>query len=1130
MKGCPEGDRFVLLLKERLDSAEQAFIIGHVETCPRCQDHLEALTAGDFTPLESENQEWGRETFSAEKASRRPPALRQRPGWPSLPAGARRLPTQSFNPWPSVPDFEILEELGRGGMGVVYKARQRSLNRLVALKMIRDGGRARPRDLARFRIEAKAVARLRHANILQIYEIGDEAGLPFVALELLEGGSLEVRMAGTPQPGHRAAETLGILARAIHAAHQAGIIHRDLKPSNVLFTYDGIPKITDFGLAKRLEEDDGHTESGQVMGSPSYISPEQARGRNREVGPTADIYSLGAILYQMLTGRPPFRGTTPVETVMQVIHEEPVPPSRLLSKVPRDLETICLKCLDKEPRRRYASAIDLADDLGRYLAGEPIRARPTPLWERGLKWTRRRPTAAILMALGLAAVVGLGVSGLRYEHNLRQQARDLASARLAGDYALSDAGKAVTRGDLNGARDTLVKLSTRLEGEPRLAALNAQAASLLDRIRRGLADRDAREHAKARFGRFLRLRDEAIIRDVHFTGLDLPDDPKATRQAVRAALAVFETPDQAGSGILAPLPDSLTAQERVDVIRGTHELLLVLAEAVSRPAAGEDPLKQARQALGILDAAAQVHPLPSPAYHLRRAACLARAGDEPGASRQRVEAERLEPADAFDHFLLGREWSKRGSLARAKRHFDAALRLQPDHFWALCLSAICELNASPPHPAVAKVALRDCLTRQPDFAWLYLLRGFACGQIAAAETNQALADQSFEDAEADFRKALELGSGQELRYALRVNRGLVRFKRDRLSEAIVDLREAIAIDPSRFNAYVTLAHLDREQGQLEEAAALLDRAIELKPDLAPLYRTRALWKLESKDREAALSDLDETLRREPPRSPEAAGDHALRGHLLCVAGRYREALDACDAALEINPDQAEAHRWRVAALLELKRYDDVLLSCDGYLANGHASAELLEIRGLAKAHRKDYAGSIADYTRALALKPDRATLYAHRGWAHLISEAPKLALLDFEEAVRLDPGSGDAFSGRGSALVLLGQHRSAVADAEEALRHGEPSPRMYYNAARTYAQAAAVAAAHVGARGRDAMDVSFRYQDRSLELLGDALGRIPDGQRDAFWREVIHADEALRAIRRRPRFTELSARFAPTAP
>jgi eukaryotic-like serine/threonine-protein kinase len=266
-------------------------------------------------------------------------------------------------------------------MGVVYKARQLGLNRLVALKMIRGGSQARPDHFVRFSIEAEAVARLRHPNIVQIFDIGEVEGLPFVSLELLEGGSLADRLAGTPQPGRPSAELLVTLALAIDLAHQAGIVHRDLKPSNVLFTEDGIPKITDFGLAKRIDSDDHQTESGQIMGSPSYMASEQAQGRSREVGPVADVYALGAILYEMLTGRPPFKCETPMETLRQVIDDEPVPPSRLVPRLPRDLETVCLKCLQKEPAKRYESAQALADDVLRYLGGEPIRARRIPFWE-----------------------------------------------------------------------------------------------------------------------------------------------------------------------------------------------------------------------------------------------------------------------------------------------------------------------------------------------------------------------------------------------------------------------------------------------------------------------------------------------------------------------------------------------------------------------------------------------------------------------------------------------------------------------------------------------------------------------------------------------------------------------------
>jgi hypothetical protein len=316
--------------------------------------------------------------------------------------------------------YEILAELGRGGMGVVYQARQTALRRIVALKMILGGGHASAGDLQRFGTEAESIARLQHPHIVQIHEVGEHGGLPYFSLEFCGGGSLEKRLAGTPLAPLQAAGVVEKLAQAMQAAHDKGVIHRDLKPANVLLAEDGTPKITDFGLAKKLDEA-GKTQAGSVMGTPSYMAPEQACG-SIDIGPATDIYALGAILYEMLTGRPPFRASTPVDTILQVIHEEPAGPRQLQSKVPRDLETICLKCLQKEPHKRYASAAALADDLARFRSDRPILARPVGRVERTWRWCRRNPVVAGL--LGLVAVCIVAAAVLLYQersetlHNL----------------------------------------------------------------------------------------------------------------------------------------------------------------------------------------------------------------------------------------------------------------------------------------------------------------------------------------------------------------------------------------------------------------------------------------------------------------------------------------------------------------------------------------------------------------------------------------------------------------------------------------------------------------------------------------------------------------------------------------
>jgi serine/threonine protein kinase len=319
---------------------------------------------------------------------------------------------------PTLPGYEILGELGRGGMGVVYKARQLRLNRIVALKMILAGDYAPPEAVIRFLAEAESIARVHHPHIVQIFAYGDDDGRPYFEMEYVDGGSLADRLGGKPWPLRDAASLVETLARAIHTAHGLGVVHRDLKPANILLTTEGIPKIADFGLAKCLDTETGLTRTEWIVGSPSYMAPEQAGESVLPGGPRADLYSLGAILYELITGRPPFQAATVLETLEQVRSMPPIAPGRLRPGVPRDLATICLKCLEKDPARRYDSAAELAEDLRRFAAGEAIRARPAGGHERLWRWCRREPAVASMAVALLAGLMGVATQWRRAESHL----------------------------------------------------------------------------------------------------------------------------------------------------------------------------------------------------------------------------------------------------------------------------------------------------------------------------------------------------------------------------------------------------------------------------------------------------------------------------------------------------------------------------------------------------------------------------------------------------------------------------------------------------------------------------------------------------------------------------------------
>jgi eukaryotic-like serine/threonine-protein kinase len=355
---------------------------------------------------------------------------------------------------PRLPGYEVQEVLGRGGMGVVYKARHHRLNRPVALKMLLAGAYAPPEELERFLRGAEFEAALRHANIVQVYDVGNLNGLPYVTMEFVEGGNLAQKLAGTPLSAAQAAALVATLAEAVQAAHDGGIVHRDLKPANVLITANGTPKITDFGLARRLEHGAGLTLSGAALGTPSYMAPEQARGQRDSIGPATDLYGLGAILYEILTGRPPFRSDTPAATLQQVLSEEPVPPSRLNPRVPRDLDTICLKCLEKEPRKRYATAADLAAELGRFLEHKPVLARPVGPLGRLTRWGQRNPVPAMLASFLLLTGV-ISLAAIVWQWRQAEQARAAESVHAQSEAAANAAAQ----------RDRMKAENARLQAE-----------------------------------------------------------------------------------------------------------------------------------------------------------------------------------------------------------------------------------------------------------------------------------------------------------------------------------------------------------------------------------------------------------------------------------------------------------------------------------------------------------------------------------------------------------------------------------------------------------------------------------------------------------------------------------------
>ncbi len=683
--------------------------------------------------------------------------------------------------WPELEGYVIEKELGRGGMGVVYQARDKRLGRRVALKMILGGALARPGARLRFLFEAEIVARLRHPNIVAIYEIGGQRAQPYFALEFVEGGSLAQVLAGQQVPPREAAQLVERLARAIPSAHAQGIIHRDIKPANVLLAQSPaaatkpeaspsqssgsptvrldelVPKITDFGLAKLMTSESGLTATGAVIGTPSYMAPEQAGGRPHEVGPATDVYSLGAMLYEMLAGRPPYREKTGVETVMKIMESDPPPLASLRSKLPRDLITIVERCLQRDPGARYPLAGELADELARFRHGEPIRARRVGRGERLIKWARRRPAAAALVAVSLLALVSITAVSLLYARALSDALAEAQSQNLRADENLTALGAAV---------DDFTDL---LEADPRLESvdLGPLRAKLLEKAipfyerltsqRRG--DRKLEAARGLAFGRLATLRTtlgdlERALGDAEDMGLVFADlvqvEPTSTHHRRNLTLSLISQGSllrRLGRSDQA-LPVFAAAQEQADLLskqEATNPRLAVLHLKIANNS-GQNlrALGRFEEALARFEQGRQlgdrlVRELPEDEEIRADLATLCQSQgsllDDLNRPREalavlrhalvlRQDLLRREPLDAARrsqtaavHNKVGLHLASQGDITNARDHYAMAIRLleklaadlpsRPDlrSDWANVLNNLALLEVSARRPEAAQAAL-----------------------------------------------------------------------------------------------------------------------------------------------------------------------------------------------------------------------------------------------------------------------------------------------------------------------------------------------------------------------------------------------------------------------------------------
>ncbi len=879
----PDDPRVQSLLEELLDSGAtpEAVCAAHIDLLPLVRERWQKVVR-----------------MRAEIEDLFPPKL------PST-SGQALSSTVVDAPFPEIPGYQVETVLGTGGMGVVFKTRHLQLNRIVALKMTLLGSYAGTKERERFQREAESVAALRHPNVVQIHDIGESQGKAYFTMEYVEGGSLAERLTGKPIPARDAASLVAALASAVHAAHTKGIVHRDLKPGNVLLTADGVPKISDFGLARRLDDEAGLTRTGIALGTPSYMAPEQARGKLKAVGPSADIYSLGAILYELLTGRPPFLAQSGAETVHQLLTQDPVPPSRLNGKVPRDLETICLKCLAKEAKLRYATAAALSEDLGRFLDGDAISARPEGRMRRAMRAVRRRPTLAVgSTAAALFLVLALaGGMWLFFDRAFihREVSNDLVQIdEHLQRYSFQEAKAAIERAQARlGSRD-----ATALRQLLKERLRDCQLADLLEQINLNSAinvdDLAGYEQADKNY-------DKAF----HEFGIGrFGDDHQTVASHIR------------GSRIHRPLLAALDRWSVVTRIPERAAWVLRVADLAEpdrtpwRTDARDPKIRQDRKALQNLMAQAEI-PKESASLLLAVSAALKALNTlEPGPMGQwKFDQIRKQDSEYQIPFLT------------------EVQRAYPDNLWANIYLGFALILGNKPDQSIRY--LQNVIALRPNWSVGYHFVGIALGAPASSR-----GPERFAEAIEYFRKAVQLDPhsakpSHSLAVAL--------LEAGKLDEAAAQAEKALHFNYNVGRLHAILGTSLNAKGRIEESLAQFRLGFAVDPDdWFVLNRYRAV--------------LAKELRWEELRT---VWGQALQGHVpnhdtwygyaeLCLylgqEEEYRRARKALLARFAVNPSLQTAERTARACLLHPASAEE--LGKAVALANFAAQADRKQTNGL----------------------------------------------------------------------------------------------------------------------------------------------------------------------------------------